>query len=112
MKIKCVCILVIALFFIPVIGGNGAYQNKILMKDIDCNSIPLILGDEELDQEQEYSDSSFKIYGNYWAAQSFKPAANKISKIRIMLNKTEKKVFLIRYSVIWKNVVLQKTSVI
>lgn len=93
MKIKCICIFVVALFFIPLIGGNGAYQNKI-SKDIDCNStISLILNDEESDQEQEYSDSSFKIYGSQRAAQSFTPAANKISKIRIMLNKTEKKKF-------------------
>jgi len=53
-----------------------------------------LLGDgEELDQEQWYWDSGFKIYGSHWAAQSFTPAADRISKVCIMLNKTEKKSF-------------------
>lgn len=54
------------------------------------NVTPLILDDEALDQEQMYSDSCFRIYGGHWAAQSFTPAADKISKICIMVNRSEK----------------------
>ena len=102
--IKFVCISTIILLVIGGINvGVVADGEHIQVLKRNCSSFSIsesrdpsvvLLGDgEELDQEQWYSDSGFKIYGGHWAAQSFTPAADRVSKVCIMVNKTEKKSF-------------------
>ena len=48
---------------------------------------------DELDQSQTSSNKNYKIYGGFWAAQSFKPSKEKITRVYILVNRTEKKSF-------------------
>jgi len=102
MKTRFVCIFTMVILMMGSIGMGGIASGKHVQAiKANCSSFsidkpraaPALLGGEELDQEQGYSDSSFKIYGSHWAAQSFTPAADRISKVCIMLNRTEKKSF-------------------
>ncbi|HEX08531.1 MAG TPA: hypothetical protein ENG38_01815, partial [Thermoplasmatales archaeon] len=104
MKMKFVCISTTILLVIgginigAITSGEHLQTIKTNCSDLSINKSRIypsvtLLGDEEPDQEQGYGDSGFRIYGSHWAAQSFTPAADKISKVCVMLNKTEKKSF-------------------
>ena len=95
---RILCITIIALFFVPVIGNSKSNEWHTSPEILDQNipvyepvNAPLNL--DEPDQSQTNSNNGYKIYNNHWAAQSFKPSKEKITKIQILVNRTEKKSF-------------------
>ena len=110
---KILPFIIVVIFLFPNINGINERTNKIFNKIIPFNFHNIFsfifsiifsnfkekinswntasLNDDELDQEQPYSDSSYKIYGSYWAAQSFKPHKDKLTRVQILMNRTEKK---------------------
>jgi len=96
MKKILLSFIVVALFFIPVIGNSKSNEWHASPEIADIpvyEPVNVSLNLDEPDQSQTSSNNGYKIYSNHWAAQSFKPSKEKITRIQILVNRTEKKIF-------------------
>ena len=48
---------------------------------IAATVLPVVSGQEQLDQEQDQSGFSYSFYGSRWLGQSFKPTLDTLSKV-------------------------------
>ena len=88
-NIKCFVILVLFLF--STIAGSNKWHSLSDIR-LEISDIPAPpLSNDEPDQSQTNSNSNYHIYGNFWAAQSFKTKMGKITRVKILINRTEKK---------------------
>ncbi|KAA0004734.1 MAG: hypothetical protein FE038_01835 [Thermoplasmata archaeon] len=61
-------------------------------------SVSTSFSEDEIDQEQNESNNGYRIYKDYWAAQSFKTCMERITRVKILINRTEKKSFSVGLS--------------
>ena len=59
----------------------------VIMLVIATFVLPVVSGEDQLDQEQTQSNNNFKVYANRWSAQSFKPSYEILSNVEIYMKK-------------------------
>ncbi|MFE3845884.1 hypothetical protein ACFL1L_03380, partial [Thermoplasmatota archaeon] len=83
------------LFFLVSLIILSSNYNFILSEDINSLTTDAILRDDkifkslpddELDQQHVHGKDVFNIYNGFWAAQSFKPSYNSLTRVKVEVN--------------------------